>query len=218
MKQKISLSRDLLVERALKIADTDGLDALTIRRLADEFEVTPMAMYWHFANKDALLGAIGEAVIESIPLPDADADLENFLTAVMTSLVDGMRAHPGVATLVAYQLLRSERGRDLTELTLAHLTDAGLDLDRAVAVATNALQIAIMLVTSEPGLELDVPAEEREAVRAQKREILAGLPADRYPLLIASADAFTSCEDSEDYYELGITTFVSGVVASNRKK
>jgi TetR/AcrR family tetracycline transcriptional repressor len=209
---KISLSRDLLVERALKIADTDGLEALTIRRLADEFQVTPMAMYWHFANKDALLAAIGGAVIETVDLPARDDDLSTFLTAAMTTLVDAMRAHPSVAPLVARQILHSERGCDLTEFTLEQLANAGFDVDQAAAIAHNAMQIAVMLVTGEPGNEVGVPPEERDGMLAGKLEMLQSLPADRFPRLVAAAPALTSCADSEDYYEVGISTFVAGIV------
>ena len=44
-----------MVGRALALADAGGLDALTIRRLAQELGVTPMALYWHFRSKDELL-------------------------------------------------------------------------------------------------------------------------------------------------------------------
>ena len=212
MKPKISLNRDLLVERALGIADSDGLEALTIRRLADEFHVTPMAMYWHFASKDALLGAIGGAIVETVPLPNADADLGSFLTVTMTSLVEAMRRHPNVAPLVAGQILHNERGCELTELTLDQLANAGFDLDQAALVAHNALQIAIMLVVGEPGMEVGTHPDERDDVLAKKLATLKSLPADRFPRLIAAAPALTSCEDSDDYFEVGISTFVAGVV------
>lgn len=212
MTPKISLSRDLLVENALKIADTEGLDALTIRRLADEFRVTPMAMYWHFASKDALLVAIGEAVIETIDLPARDNDLETFLTAAMTTLVDAMRKHPSIAPLAASQILNSERGRELTEFTLEQLANSGFDVDQAAAVAHNAMQIAVMLVTGEPGKEVGVPPDEREAVLEAKLAMLRSFPADRFPRLIEAAPALTACANNEDYYEFGIGTFVAGVV------
>ena len=50
------LSREALVEAAMALADREGLDALTIRRLAGEIGVTPMALYWHVKDKDELLG------------------------------------------------------------------------------------------------------------------------------------------------------------------
>ena len=52
------LTKQAVVQRALALADADGLDALTIRRLATELGVTPMALYWHFRNKEELLAGL----------------------------------------------------------------------------------------------------------------------------------------------------------------
>ena len=45
-----------MVDRGLALADANGLDELTIRRLAQDLGVTPMALYWHFRSKEELLG------------------------------------------------------------------------------------------------------------------------------------------------------------------
>jgi TetR/AcrR family tetracycline transcriptional repressor len=65
------LSKAAVVERALALADELGLEALTIRRLAQDLGVTPMALYWHFRSKEELLAGLGDQVWAEI---DADAD------------------------------------------------------------------------------------------------------------------------------------------------
>ena len=60
--ERTRLSKEVVVERGLALADAEGLDALTIRRLATELGVTPMALYWHFRNKEELLAALGDQV------------------------------------------------------------------------------------------------------------------------------------------------------------
>ena len=54
------LSREAMIDHALDVADTDGLAAVSIRRIAQDFGVTPMALYWHVKNKDELLAAMGD--------------------------------------------------------------------------------------------------------------------------------------------------------------
>src|SRR4051794_10053106 len=49
---KRELSRESIVDRALTVMDDEGPDAVTIRRIAQDLGVTPMALYWHVANKD----------------------------------------------------------------------------------------------------------------------------------------------------------------------
>jgi TetR/AcrR family tetracycline transcriptional repressor len=216
MKAKISLQPERVVASALRIVDEQGLDALTVRKVADEFGVTPMALYWHFANKEALLDAVGEFVVSELRLPDDALDLEAYLREGMTALVDVMRAHPNATPLMASRLLLTDVGRDLTEATLSKLADAGYDVDRAAGVTHYAMRIAMTLVSSEPGAETAVkPAEREEALRL-KLAMLASLPADRYPRLLEAAPAMVSCSDSDDYYVAGIDIFVAGVMADAR--
>src|SRR4029077_4650285 len=60
------LTRAVVVERALQLADADGLEALTIRKLATDLGVTPMALSWHFGSKDELLEGLAERVWSEI--------------------------------------------------------------------------------------------------------------------------------------------------------
>ena len=68
------LSKRTVTENALKLADADGLDTLTIRKLAQHLGVTPMALYWHFRSKEDLLEGVAEQVWGEIDVnvdPDA---------------------------------------------------------------------------------------------------------------------------------------------------
>ncbi|GAA3519183.1 hypothetical protein GCM10022234_13420 [Aeromicrobium panaciterrae] len=216
MKAKISLNPDAVVASALRIVDEQGLAALTVRKVADEFGVTPMALYWHFSNKDALLGAVGDAVIAGLHPPDDDLELEDYLREAMTSLVDAMRAHPNATPLVPSRIMVTETGLELTEKTLDKLGLAGFDTDRAAAVAHYALMIAMTLVTGEPGAETTVKPTERAEAHEAKLALLQSLPEDRYPRVRAAAPAMVDCADSDDYYGSAIDIFVAGVMAQAR--
>ncbi|HEX4190711.1 MAG TPA: TetR family transcriptional regulator [Marmoricola sp.] len=217
MKPKITLNRDLVVASALRIVDEQGLDALTVRKVADEFGATPMALYWHFSNKEALLDAVGDAVVVSgLRVPDAGLGLEDYLREAMTSLVDAMRAHPHATPLLAHRLLTNEAGCDLTETTLDKLAVAGFDVEKSAAIAHYAMMMAMTLVTGEPGAETDVKPTDLEEAVAAKLALLDSLPTERYPRLRAAAPAMVTCGDSDDYYGTGIGIFVAGVMADAR--
>jgi AcrR family transcriptional regulator len=62
------LTRDAIVRRALKIGETEGLDAVSLRRLASEFGVTPMALYRHVRDKQDLINAMAELAMEGLDL------------------------------------------------------------------------------------------------------------------------------------------------------
>lgn len=212
MKAKNSLNPAVVVASALRIVDEQGLDALTVRRVADEFGVTPMALYWHFSNKEALLDAVGDCVVASLALPAADLDLESYLSQAMTALVDVLRAHPNATPLVPARMLVTDVGRELTELTLDKLVAAGFTIEKAAAVAHYALMISLTLVAGEPGAETSVKPDERNKAHEAKLALLTSLSEEKYPRLRAAAPSMVICGDSDDYYDSAIEIFVQGVL------
>lgn len=201
-----------MVDRALALADVEGLDAVTIRRLAQEFGVTPMALYWHVRNKDELLDAMGDRLFADIDV-DALASTgpwQQQLRRLVAALVAALRAHPAAAMLGAQRVLFCESGWKLAERTLQLLVKAGFEVGMACDIASYAMQTAVMLVVRRPG-EPTTAVDEREAITTAKRTVLAQLPRDRYPLLVESAVALTSVDDEEAYYRFGIDLFIAGI-------
>ena len=94
---RAELTRDGIVDRAVAIADADGLDAVSIRRVAQEFGVTPMALYWHVQNKDELLAAMGDRLYADLDLPhDPSRPWDERLHELMVAVVAGLRRHPAL--------------------------------------------------------------------------------------------------------------------------
>jgi AcrR family transcriptional regulator len=208
------LSRDAIVDRSLAIADAEGIGAITIRRVAQEFGVTPMALYWHVKSKDELLDAMGDRFFDNLdPIP-ADGDWADQLRAAVASLVAALRRHPGAAHLAAPRVMHCAAGRDLAERTLALLRAEGFTVAQAADIARHAMQTAVMLVTNEAGAEPHAAAEMRDSLLETKRNALKALPVDRYPHLVEAADAMTDCEDVDGYYEFGVDMFVAGARAT----
>ncbi|HEU5007319.1 MAG TPA: TetR family transcriptional regulator [Jatrophihabitantaceae bacterium] len=208
---RTELSRETIVDRALAIADTEGTDAITIRRIAKEFGVTPMALYWHVQNKDELLAAMGDRFFDDVPPLASSGPWGQRLRSVVMSLVESLRRHPASAHLAGPRVLQCAAGRQLAEDVLGMLRAAGFSNTEAGDVARTAMQTAIMLVSQQAGAEPAVPAAERQDVRSAKRDALAALPPDRFPNLVACADALTACEDPDGYFEFGVDLFVAGV-------
>ena len=71
------LSREAILTAALRIVDDEGIDALTMRRLAATLEVNPMSLYHHLPNKAAVLAGLAELVFAGLEYPDpGDAVVE----------------------------------------------------------------------------------------------------------------------------------------------
>ena len=213
------LSREAVVDHALAVADTDGLAAVSIRRIAQDLGVTPMALYWHVQNKDELLAAMGDRILESVDLPDLDPGRElEQLREILAALVDGLRRHPGCTGLAQSRILQCDSGRELAEHALEVLRANGFDVRQSADLSRAALQAAVMLVSGRPGAETTVPRVERDAVMAAKRSALVGLPVDRFPHLVECAEALTDCDDEAAYYGAGIDLFLAGVTTLAQRR
>ena len=216
------LDRDAVVDAALALGDAEGIDSITIRGLAQKLSVTPMALYWHFADKEAVLAATAdrlwdEALGELDALPPAngrDAGAESDdpwapLRGTLDALVQVMRSHPALAALMPGRVVTCEAGLVITERTLSFLADRGLDRSSAFQVARFVLDAAVMLVQNEPGAGIFDPQKKAEVIKA-KYEALAALPVDRYPHVVASSDLIGGLGDTKEYIEESIALIVAG--------
>src|SRR5215469_4013977 len=197
------LTKQAVVDRALQLADSRGLDTLTIRKLAAELGVTPMALYWHFRSKDELLRGLADRVWSEI---DADVDPSlpwpGQLRFLLESLLAVLRAHPSASRLLLGWNKQTEASMRPTEVTLEVLRGAGFDLERAANIARFALWTGIMLVMSEPGADWVSPEERAQEQRTRQIE-LATLPEATFPRLVECAIPLTACEDPDSHYKLG---------------
>ncbi len=220
-KANSKLDREAVIDAALRLADEEGLDSVSFRRLADRFAVTPMALYWHFTDKEALLGALADrlwvraadTLRSSLERPSsADDDGWAQLRLTLIALVEAMQPHPAVAELLPTRVIECEAGRDVTELTLGFLARQGFDPAQASDLGRFVLSSAVMLVATQAGIEIPEP-DERAEVQRRKRIALASLPPDRYPHIIASAAYLTDCESPNAYLTRGLDAIIAGVRA-----
>ena len=130
--ERTKLSRSAVVGRALALADSAGLEALTIRRLATELGVTPMALYWHFRSKEELIAGVADRIWGEIRTDvDRSSPWPDQLRMMLESLIDVLRSHASASAL----LLNSEKlgpsHWQATETTLEILRTAGFDPEHA---------------------------------------------------------------------------------------
>jgi TetR/AcrR family transcriptional regulator, tetracycline repressor protein len=208
------LSKRTVTDRALKLANADGLDALTIRKLAQDLGVTPMALYWHFRSKEDLLEGVAEQLWGELDLDvDPAAPWWAQLQQLLESLVRVLRAHPAAPQLFLEHEKRNEAALRAIEVTLNILRNAGFGPKHASVIARSGLWTGITLVMSEPGYHPELSAEQRAEKQRRDRVQLALLPADRYPRLVECAEPMSEC-DPELHYRLGIGMFIDGVKAA----
>jgi TetR/AcrR family tetracycline transcriptional repressor len=213
--ERTRLTQAAVVDRALALADATGLDSLTIRKLATELGVTPMALYWHFRGKEELLEGLAERVWSEIDISvDPAAAWPDQLRGLLESLLAVLRAHPAASELLMrkHTLSVGEPAQQATEVALEILRSAGFNPADASAVAMSALWTGIMLVMSEPGVDV-LDDDERAEMQRRKQVTLATLPPAKFPRLVECAGPLTNCDDPAWHYEFGVDMFMAGVTA-----
>ncbi|NLE99330.1 MAG: TetR family transcriptional regulator [Propionibacterium sp.] len=88
------LSRERVVRAAVEFADREGYAALSMRKLADELGVVPMALYKHVADRESLVDAMVDAVVDEYEPAPADADWRESVRATILSARRALARHP----------------------------------------------------------------------------------------------------------------------------
>jgi TetR/AcrR family transcriptional regulator, tetracycline repressor protein len=211
--EKARLTKQAVVERALALGDAEGLEALTIRRIATELGVTPMALYWHFRNKEELLAGLGDQIWSELDTDvDESAPWDSQLRGLLESLLHVLRSHPCASQLILEGEKQSDAALIASETALAVLQRGGFDPEHAVEITRSALFTGLTLVMSDPGSKPAKDAAEKTEEQRKQRVRLALLPPARYPCLVEAALPMSTF-DPELHYSFGVDLFVAGVKA-----
>lgn len=129
------LSREAVARAALTLISAEGLEKLSMRRLAASLGVEAMSLYNHVHDKQDLLAAVVNLVLSDIPRPDPALPWRPRLEAAILNLYAALVENPFVVRLLASDAVEADAPRVLegVELILAALAEAGLPPDRQVS-------------------------------------------------------------------------------------
>jgi AcrR family transcriptional regulator len=100
MGRTAQIGREAILDAALRIADDQGLDAVSMHAVARGLQVTPMALYRHVDSKAALLDGLVETLLIELPLPAPELRWDEFLVTLAAGIRATARRHPGVFPLL----------------------------------------------------------------------------------------------------------------------
>ncbi|SDJ47135.1 TetR/AcrR family transcriptional regulator [Nonomuraea jiangxiensis] len=199
-----------IAERALEVGDTEGLDAVTIRRLATDLGVTPMALYWHYKNKDQLLVGMADHLISGFtPKPADERPWQAQLRHLLEGLIRTLRTHP-CAKHVFEQVDPVEVPNFLAvwEQALGLARAAGFSKDESCLLSKYLLQSAIAIADAPARTGTHDPAEIRT-----KKAGLQALAPETYPNLVELAGPLICGTPPGLYDTFGVDLVLCGVEA-----
>lgn len=194
----VQLNRKKIVSTAVDILQQYGLADLTMRRLARALDVAPGALYWHFPNKQVLLGGIAESILTAVPArPGSAADYCSFLFDALTSLRDG-------ADITLAAVASGTLDRDLAEELSAEL---GAEIERhgqAHETTCGALDSAKLLLRFVFGSVLELQSRQSVAMSL-------GAPAGKQEQQAEQEQGVPSEARARQEVVLGVETILRGL-------
>jgi len=217
------LTRRAIVERALELGDAEGLDAVSLRRLATELDVTPMALYRHVKDKQDLVNAMYEAIVEDFELPLDVRPGTKWTTQLRRALMSIAALHRRPVALplaIAYSGAGSP--------AIWRLYEYGLDiLMRAGFTRREAVELNRMLSTLVAGYLLifrqgSLPESDKLPLARKRFELeLLSLSRTDYPNVVGSARELADVQFTDPQVLLkGVVEFMVGGVDTmlNKRK
>ncbi len=171
--------REQILDIALKIADRDGFDGLTMRKLSAELGVSAPIVYRHFEDKAAIIDGIVAALVARQTLLDRTTMAPRlWLHSTFSSMYNELAMHPGLLELLASAGPFAAHAMRITDEVLAALEEMGLDPQRAARGFRWLMGATIGVVMMERGA-LSSIAEGRvqemtDSLRQYPRLFLAG--------------------------------------------
>ncbi len=200
------ITRAGIVKAALALLDREGLDNVTMRRLAEELDTGAASLYWHVGNKDALLDLVFDEIIGEQQVPDPDPPRwEEQLKEIARAARSVILRHRDVVRLSVGRIPMGPNALRYSERVLAILRAAGVP-DR-LAVTGHHLLIAVIngFTLDEAGDGPDAPTDSG-AVQA----FMASLPIAEFPNLVAVSEQFAFA-DNDERFELLLDLYVNGL-------
>jgi AcrR family transcriptional regulator len=208
---KPPLSEDLIVETALAILRAEGLDAVTMRRVATELDTGPASLYVYIGGRDELRRAMLDRVAGSVPIEEPDpARWREQLHALVDGWLNAMEAHPGIAAVALADPPTTERSLLAANYMMGLLLAGGV----APQDAAWACDILPLLATAS-AMEATVHAARgnSEAAIVERLEAtFRALSAERFPNIVRYGDELTS-GSSDERFTFAVDVFLDGLVA-----
>lgn len=214
---KAPLGDDVVVDAALAILRSEGLQAVTMRRVAAALDTGAASLYVYVPHREGLLQAMLNRVTGTIgfEVPDPSRWRDQ-LHALLQRLHDALVAHPGIAAITLIRSPTTEAVLGLTENLLGMLLAGGLDPQDAAW----ACDILVLLGTGaarEDDVRHTAGADSTRKRRAEElHDTFAALPLERYPLINGHAAQLVA-GDSHQRFHYAVDVVLDGLLARTNR-
>lgn len=209
-----TLSQDAVVTAALHVIGTEGAEALSMRRVAQELGTGPASLYAHVSGREELIALAIDRALGGVECPEPDPGRwQEQVKQVMRQARAVLVAHGDLARL--FQEIGVPMGGNAarcTEGLLAVLAAAGLP-PQVCAYAVDALPLYITGAAAEEAVRTArhrAGGPDRKGMMERTRAYFQALPADRFPMINGMVDELMR-DEGDERFEFGLNLLVTGL-------
>ena len=206
---EVGLSKQRVVVEAVRLADREGVEGLSMRRLAGALGAGAMSLYHYVAGKEELLDAMIDVVFEEIELPPEGTDWQSAMRRRSVSAREVLGRHPWAIGLMESRTSPGPSHLHHREAVTACLRKAGF----SVAMATHAHWLLDGYVYGYALQAASLPFDTADEFQAMADDVfLPQLPPDEFPYLNESAAALVAAGyDPAEEFDFGLDLVLAGL-------
>ena len=215
-RRRAPLSRERVLRAAVKLADRDGIESLSMRKLGQELGVEAMSLYNHVSNKEEILDGLVDAVFAEIELPTPGVDWAEAMRRRAVSAREALKRHPWAVGLLESRVQPGPANLRHHDAVLGSLRTAGFSIEMS-AHAYSVLDSYIYGFTLN---ELALPLATRQDVTEVAGNIVRESPAGEYPYLteMAIEHVMKQKYDYGDEFEFGLELILEGLKKASTER
>ena len=207
-----TLNPELIVRTALDLMETKGTDAFSLRGVAAELGVGPMALYTYFRNKDDLYDGVRNYLMALVPaVPEGEAWPDQ-VRAVCRDLRRLMLEHPCLAQLLGSRPLSGHETARVAEGLLGVLRSAGFDKETAARTHTALFTYVLGAVS----WEIQMAAERRDPDSWRRLQTtMESLSSAEFPTVVELAPELSRTTGGDEQFDYGLDLLLAGLESSS---
>lgn len=211
-KKRKPLSRERVLEAAMGLADRDGIEPLTIRKLATELEAKPMAIYHHVASKEEILDGMVDSVFAEIELPPGELGWTDAVRVRSISAREALGRHPWATPMMESRTSPGPATLRQHDAMLGCLRRGGLSLE----MAAHAYALIDSFVYGFALQEANLPGGGGGEIVEMAGDLIDAMPPEEYPNLVefTTEHVMRPGYSFSDTFELGLDLLLDGLEAA----
>jgi AcrR family transcriptional regulator len=202
------LTRERVLDAAVKLADQGGIESLSMRKLGQELGVEAMALYYHFASKDEVLDGSVDLVFSEIDLPASGADWKTAMRQRAISVRDVLSRHRWAIGLMESRANPGPANLRHHDAVIGSLRAAGFDME----MTAHAYSLLDSYIYGFALTKMNLPFDTSQEIAQVAQSLLQPFPLDEYPNLeqMVTEHVMKPGYDYGDEFEYGLDVILDG--------